>query len=793
MYACKPISDKGRASNIACPMQIRRNTAMLVLCSCEPERMSKIKRRHFILGSLGAAGALAIGWATLPQRQRLSAAQPLEVAPGEVALNGWVKVAADDTVTVVMSQSEMGQGVHTTLAMLLAEEMDANWATIRLEQSNDDPIYNNQAALLDSLPFQPDDHGLIKRGAQHLVGKLLREIPGLNGTGGSSSVNDQWLPLREAGASARAMLIAAAADTWKVPVAECHAEAGRIHHRSGRSAAFGELAARAAQMPLPRRVSLKEPAQFRLIGKSIPRIDNAVKLNGSARFAIDALPEGLLYASVRMCPTLGGKVARFDAAVAQRLPGVRKVVSFDPVGAGLAGMGNTSGGVAVIADNPCRAMRALDKVNVEWAHGAATGLSSNDIDADLLRTLRSRSRSHFERGDVTRALNSAAKRITAEYKVPMLAHATMEPMNCTVQFKDGVARVWAATQAPGSARSAIAKVLGIKTDKVDLTVPYLGGGFGRRYFNDVIVQAALVARQADGAPVQLLWSREEDMTHDFYRPAVVSQHQAGFDERGRLIAWQSVGAGPSMGAPGFFQASLLMGAYDTGYSFPNARIAYATSDAPLPFGIWRSVAHSQNAFFTESFIDEAAAATGQDPIEFRATLLAGNPRMTRVLRRAAEVSHWGHAPAPAPDGAKVGRGIALHRAFGSVVAQVAEVSLGVDKQIRVHRVVCVLDCGLPVNPNLIRQQLEGGLIYGLSAALHGVITVQNGQVQQRNFDDYSPIRMSECPSIETDIIAGTEHPQGVGEVGTPPIAPAVANALFALTGQRLRSLPLRPV
>jgi isoquinoline 1-oxidoreductase subunit beta len=377
--------------------------------------MPNIKRRHFILGGLGAVGTLAIGWAASPQRQRLNSGHPLKVAPGQVALNGWVKVAADDTVTVVMSQSEMGQGVHTSLAMLLAEEMDANWATIRLEQSGDDPIYNNQAALVDSLPFQPEDHGLVKRGAQHLIGKLLREIPGLNGTGGSSSVNDQWLPLREAGASARALLIAAAADTWRVPVAECHAEVGRIYHGSGLSASFGELAARAAQLPLPRSVSLKDPAQFRLIGRSIPRIDNAAKLNGSAMFGIDALPNGLLYASVRMCPTLGGKVARFDAARAQRLPGVRKVISFEPVVAGLAGMGCTSGGVAVIADNPYRAVRALEEVNIEWAHGPASSLSSNDIDAQLIQTLRSRSaKAHFERGNVTRALNTAAKTIAAE-------------------------------------------------------------------------------------------------------------------------------------------------------------------------------------------------------------------------------------------------------------------------------------------------------------------------------------------------------------------------------------------
>jgi isoquinoline 1-oxidoreductase beta subunit len=754
--------------------------------------MFNLKRRYFVLGAVGAVGALVVGWSALPARERLIPSDPLPTAPGQAALNGWVKVSVDNTVTLVMSQSEMGQGVHTSLAMLLADEMEADWAQIRFEQSGDDPIYNNLAAVVDSLPFQPDDHGVVKRASRHVVGKLLREIPGLNGTGGSSSVNDQWLVLRQAGASARLLLIAAAADRWRVPAAECHAEAGRVLHTSGRSASFGELAPRAAQLSLPTDVALKEPSQFKLIGRPVPRIDNAAKVNGSAMFGIDALPPGLLYASATMCPTLGGKVTRFDAAATLKLSGVRKVVSFDPVGASLVGVGNTSGGVAVIADTPYHAMRAIEKVTVEWDHGPAAAVSSQDVAAGLALALDSQpGKAHFETGDLAAALKSAARTLDAEYRVPMLAHATMEPMNCTVQFKDGSAMVWAATQAPGGARAAVAEALGIKVEKVTLIVPYLGGGFGRRYFTDFLVQAAVVARQADGAPVQLLWSREQDMTHDFYRPIVVSRHRAGLDSQGRLVAWQSTGAGPSMGVPGILQGALLIGAYDTGYAFPNARIAYHASESPLPAGIWRSVAHSQNAFFTESFIDEVAAAAGQDPVAFRITLLTGNPRMTRVLRRAAELSGWGQPLAPLPDGTRKARGIGLHRAFGSVIAQVVEVSIGEAKQIRVHRVVCVLDCGLPVNPNLIRQQIEGGLIYGLSAALHGEITVDKGQVQQSNFHDYPPIRMRECPAIEMDIIASNEHPQGVGEVGTPPIAPAVANAVFALTGQRLRSLPLK--
>jgi isoquinoline 1-oxidoreductase beta subunit len=420
-------------------------------------------------------------------------------------------------------------------------------------------------------------------------------------------------------------------------------------------------------------------------------------------------------------------------------------------------------------------------------------VSSRDVIDGLAHSLDvEKGKAHYEHGDVEAALKSAAKTIDAEYRVPYLAHATMEPMNCTVQFKDGAATVWASTQAPSLARDAVAKVLGIKANKVTVVIPFLGGGFGRRTFTDFLSQAAAIAREADGAPVQTIWSREQDMAHDYYRPAMVSRHKAGFDAQGKLIAWQATSAGSSMGAPSFIDGS-SKGASDTGYAFANARIAHHASDSLVPVGIWRSVAHSHNAFFTESFIDEAAVAAGEDPVEFRASLVAGNPRLLRVLQRAAELSSWGQPLAPAPDGSKKARGIALHRCFGSVIANVAEVSVDADRKIRVHRVVCVLDCGFPLNPNLIRQQIQGGIVFGLSAALQGEITVEKGQVQQSNFHNYAPLRINECPVIETEILTSTEHPEGIGETGTPTIAPAVANAVFALTGQRLRSLPLKLV
>ena len=749
----------------------------------------RIKRRHFLLGTAGAAGALVVGWLAAPPRRRLNPAHALAATPGQTALNGWVKVGSDGSVVVMMSQAEMGQGAHTGLAMLLAEELDAAWESVRLEQAPIDPIYNNQAAIIESM-FNPDNHSLWERGARRLVRRILREIPNLSGTGGSSSIRDQWLPLREAGAAARLMLIGAAAELWGVPAGECRTEAGRVLHLSGRSASYGELAAPAAHQELPSTITLKTPAQFRFIGRPLRRIDNAAKIDGSAGFAIDALPPGLLYASVTMCPTAGGRLARFEGAPALALPGVRKVVALDPVKGGLGSVGTTTAGVAVIADTPFHALRALDLLRIDWDPASAAGLSSERIFDDLTAALDSgEAHAHLEKGDVAAALGRAAKTIQADYRVPFLAHAAMEPMNATVQFKDGAATVWAATQAPGFARAAVARVLGIPADKVDIHVPFLGGGFGRRYLSDCLQQAAQLARETGGAPVQLIWSREQDIAHDYFRPAFQARCQAGIDAAGDLIAWKMTTAGSSLGAPSFADMS-SDGAANTAYQFPNVRVAHRRVETPISVGIWRSVSHSQNAFFVESFIDEVAAAAGQDPLAYRERLLAGNARHLRLLERLRELSGWA-TPAGATDGARRARGLALHRSFGSIVGQVAEVSV-TGREIRVHRVACVIDCGVAVNPNLIRQQIEGGIVYGLSAALHGEITLEDGRVRQSNFHDYTPLRMYECPEIVTEIIADASEPGGVGETATPPIAPAVANAVFALTGQRLRTLPLKP-
>ena len=753
-----------------------------------------LKRRTFLLGGAGALGALLVGWSVLPPGQRLTPSTPLPVDGNQVAFNGWVKISADNSVTIVMCKAEMGQGIHTGLAMLLAEELDADWSQVRVENSPIDKIYNSVQNVVDDLPFRPDDDSTVKRATVWMTSKLVRDA-GTMMTGGSSSMNDLWTPMREAGASARAMLIGAAAAQWKVPPGECRTEGGYVLHASGHKASFGELSTMAAQQPLPRKVALKDPADFKLIGKPMRRIEAASKINGTARFGIDALPDGLIYASVVMCPTLGGTVAHFDASPATKMPGFIKAFALAPYAGG-------SGAVAVIADNAFRAMNAVSAVNVVWNNGAAANLSSAGVDAQLAQALDdSDGHAYYHHGDVDAALSGAARTVTAEYHAPYLAHGAVEPVNCTVQVADGAATVWVSTQMPALARQHVAKVLDIDVDKVDVQTQLLGGAFGRRLELDFIAQAAAIAREGGGRPVQTIWSRAEDFTHDFYRPACVSRLKAGLDKDGKLVAWHAMSASQAIvpeslaryyGVPRVpIDKTTCEGAFDQPYEWPTARVAHKIVELPVPIGFWRSVGHSHQAFFTEGFTDELAVATRQDPIAFRAALLAQHPRHLAVLRRVAALSDWGHPLTHAADGTKRARGVALHEAFGSVVAQVAEVSVGANKQIRVHRVFCVIDCGLPVNPNLIRQQMESGIVFGLSTALQDEITIDGGQVTQKNFLDFPVVRMNDCPVIETDIMPSQMHPQGVGELGVPPVAPAVANAVFALTGQRLRALPLR--
>ena len=760
-----------------------------------------LTRRTFLIGGLGvvgAAGALVVGWSALPLRQRLVGSAPLPVQGAEVPLNGWVKVSSDNSVTVMMCKAEMGQGIYTGAAMLLADEMDADWTQVKVQQSPIDKIYNNLDNIVGDLPFRPDDHSVFEELTVWMLRKASRDFVGTMITGGSTSINDLWQPMREAGASARMMLCGAAAEQWHVPVGECRAENSRVLHPSGRSASFGELAELAGQQSLQTHVVLKTPAQFRLIGKPVKRIDGPSKLDGSAKFGIDALPDGLLYASVLMCPTLGGTLKDCDDSVARALPGVVKVLKVDAYNGG-------TGGVAVIAENVFIAMYALDAVaalGIEWNHGAAADVSDSDVVRSLTDALEhSEGHAYYSRGDVDGALGTAARVVSAEYRAPYLAHAPLEPMNCTVQVTDDGAKVWVSTQVPALARKQVAKVLHMDTDKVEVQVLLLGGGFGRRLEVDYVSQAAAIASEADGRPVQTIWSRPQDMTHDFYRPACVSRFRAGLNRAGELVAWRNLSASQSAVAASLKRnygipdplcdRTTVEGAFDQPYEWPNLRVAQTTVELPVPVGFWRSVGHSHQAFFVESFMDELAAAAGKDPVEFRAGLLEHHPRHLAVLRRAAVLSNWGRPLARAPDGAACARGIALHEAFGSIVAQVAEVSIGANKTVCVRRVVCVVDCGTPVNPNLIRQQVEGGIVFGLSAALYEAITIDHGQVQQQYYSDFPIVHMDDCPVIDTDIMSSEGEPQGVGEIATPPIAAAVANAIFALTGQRLRTLPLQ--
>lgn len=747
-------------------------------------------RRRFLFGGVAVAGALVVGWGALPARQRLNGALPLPLTGGALALNGWVGVAPDGSVTVAMPRSEMGQGVHTALPMLVAEEMDVPLSAIRLVQAPLDKIFGNVAMLRDGLPFHPDDDGRLKAVAQWTVGKVAREL-GLVITGGSSSVKDAWGPMREAGATARAMLVAAAAELWKVRAADCRTEDGHVVHTDGRRLAYGTLAA-AAATSRPGEVRLKTPREFRLIGRPQPRRDTPAKVNGRAVFGIDVRPEGLLYAAVRMAPTIGGAVAGVDTSAVLTMPGVLRVVDFSAALGPHAGAG---AGVAVVAKTWWQARTAAQALPVRWTDGAHAGLSSAGVYARFAATLdKEAGYAYHQSGDmdaVEGKVAGVARTVSAEYRAPYLAHAAMEPVNCTAQIRDGKVYVWAPTQSPGFAVQAAADAGGVEVADVVLQVTMLGGGFGRRLDVDMVAQCVAVARQCGGAPVQMIWSREDDTTHDVYRPAALARFVATLDAAGNVLGYDNKSASGSVSHQ-FFKRNLGLpaggpdkttaeGEFDMQYEFANQRIRHAIVDSPVPLGYWRSVGHSHNAFFKESFIDELAHAAGKDGVAFRRGLLQRHPRHLAVLDAA--VARAGAAP-----GGRA-HGVALHQSFGTIVAQVAEVSVE-GTEIRVHRVVCAIDCGIAVNPNIIAQQAESGVVFGLSAALYGAVTIKDGKVEQTNFHDYPVARMNQAPVVETIIMPSAEHPEGMGEPATPPIAPAVANAVFKLTGKRLRSLPL---
>lgn len=781
-----------------------------------------LSRRSFLLGGAGvvAGGALVVGWMVARPDERLDSQTPLPAPDGAVPLNGWVIVGTDNSVTIVMSKAEMGQGIHTGAAMLLADELGADWAQVRVVQSLIDTAYINRENLGAGLPYRQDDkrlHAVLARDLSRRVSRYFGSMV----TGGSTSIRDLWMPMREAGASAREMLCTAAARKWSVPVDECVAKAGKVlHASSGRSATFGELVPLTRKLPHPEHPKLKDTASFTLIGKNMRRIETAPKLDGSLRFGIDivaadlardigaAAPVSLLYASVLMCPTLGGKFKGKDV----RIDGVAGVHGCYPVD----GFNGGTGGIAVIADNPFIAMRALCDLRVaadQWDHGPAAKISSDDIRKTLLDALDGgHPHKYYAVGDAEAALKRGqegkdGKVLHMQYEVPYLAHGALEPINCTALVQDGRATVWVSTQVPQAARTAVANALDLDEDDVVIHERFLGGAFGRRLEVDYVAQAAVIASHAKGKAVQTVWSRPQDMAHDFYRPTCISRFSGALDANGKLVAWRAVSASQSVsgqslartyGVPSAIarvlpDATMAEGAFDQPYACDNVEVSHRRIELPIPVGYWRSVGHSHQAFFVESFLDEMAAAAGKDPIQFRIDMLAApaHQRHVAVLRKLAEFSGW-KRPVKWKDGSgtEFGRGMAMHESFGSIVAQVAEVRRD-GPGWRVTRVFCVVDCGVVVNPDLVTQQMESGIVFGLSAAMQQAITIDNGQVQQHYFSEVPLIDMETCPQIHTHVMTSPDAvPYGVGEAGTPPIAPAVANAVFALTGKRVYTLPL---
>ncbi|CAN5346546.1 xanthine dehydrogenase family protein molybdopterin-binding subunit [soil metagenome] len=761
-----------------------------------------MKRRSFVLSGLGGAGALLVGWGLLPPRSRQGGVGMLPVREGQVGLNGWIRIATDGGVILSMNRSEMGQGVHTALAMLVAEELDVSLAKVRLVQAGPDKLYGNVAMFVGGLPFHPGDaepghETRLVRGGQWIVSKVAREL-GINATGGSSSVADAWDVLRLAAATARAQLVGAASLQWKQPASEISVADGVVSHPSGPVGHYGTFAKMAAATPVGE-VRLKEPKAWKLIGTPAPRIDVPGKVDGSAEFGIDVRLPGQIYAVVRHCPMLGGSPGAVEVGEAMKLAGVERVVRL-PAYAG------STGALAVVGISHWHAKRGADALIVDWRAPPAGTPNSSAIMKTLEQAATEASKHHggfafHNRGDVAEAAKGAARQIEQVYRAPYLAHATMEPINCTVRIADGAVEVWAPTQVPGQARALAAEVAGVPIEAVTVHVTYLGGGFGRRLDIDFIGQAVRIALETGGRPVQLVWPREEDFTHDFYRPAGVAVMQASLDAQGRPTGLQITSAGDAV-TPRWLERSIPLlagpveapdkttseGLFDQLYGIANQRIAHVATHSGVPVGFWRSVGHSHNAFFSEAFIDELAFEAKQDPVAFRLSLLADAPRHAAVLKLAAEKAGWGSPLARSANGPRA-RGVALHESFGTIVAQIVEVSLQ-GGQPRVHRVVCAADVGTVVNPGIVAQQMESGVIFGLSAALYGRIDIEGGVVAQTNFPTYRVLGLAETPVIETHLVPSTRPPGGMGEPGTPPIAPALANALFVLTGQRLRELPL---
>lgn len=712
---------------------------------------TEVSRRSFLKGSAVAAGGLVIGFfAPAPLKRFVLAQEPPAAAPAALPpVNAFLRIGADESVTVLLAHSEMGQGIWTTLPMMVNEELDADWSRIRVEHAPAAPEYRSPV-----FPIQM--------------------------TGGSMTTWSELDRYRQVGAMARTLLVSAAAAQWGVAPGDCRTENGFVI-RGDQRASYGSLAEAAAKLPAPETVQLKDPADWKVIGQPTRRLDTPEKITGRAQFGMDVRLPGMLTAVVAHSPTFGGKVKGFDAAAAKAVPGVRAVFA-------------VPSGVAVVADHFWAAKKGRDALKVQWDLGPHADVDTAKLRASYLEKSKSAGAQAAAGGDVEKALGTEA--LVAEYALPYLAHAPMEPLNCTVRRTADGCEVWTGTQFQTVDQQRVAQIFGLKPEQVALHTTFLGGGFGRRanIASDFVVEAAHVAKNLE-QPVKLVWTREDDIRGGYYRPMAVHRVEGSLDAQGNPVAWrhrvvsQSIVAGSpfaSMIKDGV-DPTAVEGASDSPYvtAVANHRVDLHTVDPGVPVLWWRSVGHSHTAFAVESFVDELAHAAKRDPLEFRRALLEKSPRVRAVLELAAEKAGWGNPP---PEGRA--RGLAVHESFGSIVSHVAEVSVE-DGRIRVHRMVCAVDCGICVNPLGVAAQMESAVAYGLSAALHGELTMKEGRVQESNFHDYRVLRMFEMPQVEVHIVPSREKSGGAGEPGTPPVAPAVANAVFALTGKRLRELPLR--
>lgn len=697
----------------------------------------KSSRRDFL-----KASGLVIGF-TLPGAARLA-----EAASSDFRPNAYLRVGADNRVTVVVGLSEMGQGVLTAIPQIVADELDADWSHVRVEQAPADEAYAN-----------PLFH--------------------TQATGGSRSVNGHWDPMRKAGAAAREMLVAAAAKSWKADPSECRTERSMVIHKSGKKVSYGKLASAAAKQPMPKEPKLKDPSEYKIIGQPLKRLDTPHKVNGSGKYGMDVRLPGMLTAVMARPPVPGGKPVKVDDSKAKQVKGVRQVITIPQ-------------GVAVLATGYWPAKKGRDALVIEWDNGPHAGLSSEGVTKMLTEATLQEGKVARNEGDVAGA--SGEKKLEAVYEAPYLAHACMEPMNATAWVKKDSIEVWAGTQSQGPNQGILGHVASVDPKKVKVNTMLLGGGFGRRFAPDFTIGATLLSK-ISGKPVKLVYSREDDMRAYFYRPASVTRFAGQLDAGGKPVSFHARVASPSiMEGSGFMKLPPdgvdsfgVEGVKDVPYDFPNLRVEYSRQEPGVQVWFWRSVGHSQNIFFSESFVDEMAHAAGADPFEFRRAHLGKAPRHKGVLELVAEKAGWGK---PLPQG--VHRGIAVAQSFDSYVAEVAEVSIGLDGTPKVHRVVAAVDCGRVVNPEIVKRQVESAIVYGLSAVLYGKITFKNGAVEQGNFDTYPVLRMNEMPKVEVHLLTSIEHPTGMGEPGLPPLAPAVTAAIFQATGKRIRKLPIEP-